>query len=59
MKTENKPTKLKNRYTGEVVYCSNIEEVIQQDPYKFIRVFKEELPGRTYLVNKDAFELAK
>jgi len=59
MKTRNKATKLKNRYTGEVVYCLNIEEVIQQDPYSFIRVYKEELPERTYLVNKDAFELAK
>jgi hypothetical protein len=59
MKKQLKPTKLKNRYTGEVVYCSNIHEVIEQAPYNFIRVFKEDLPQRTYLVNKDAFELAK
>jgi hypothetical protein len=59
MKKQVNPTKLKNRYTGEVVYCTNIKEVIEQAPYNFIRVFKEDLPQRTYLVNKDAFELAK
>lgn len=59
MKKQVKPTKLKNRYTGEVVFCSNIQEVIEQAPYRFIKVYKEDLPQRTYLVNKDAFELAK
>ena len=59
MKKQVKPTKLKNRYTGEVVFCSDIQEVIEQAPYRFIKVYKEDLPQRTYLVNKDAFELAK
>ena len=52
-------SKLKNRYTGEIVLCKDMDEVTQSDNYSFIRVFKEEFPQRTYLVNKEAYELTK
>lgn len=48
-------TKLKNRYTGEIVFCRDIKKVIQENSYTFVQVYKEELPGRIYLVNLDAY----
>ena len=50
-------TKLKNRYTGEIVFCINLKKVIKNESYTFIEVYKEESPGRIYLVNKDAYEV--
>ena len=48
-------TKLKNRYTGEIVFCRDIKKVIKDNSYTFVQVYKEELPGRIYLVNLDAY----
>jgi hypothetical protein len=48
-------TKLKNRYTGEIVFCRDIKKVIQDNSYTFVQVYKKELPGRIYLVNLDAY----
>jgi hypothetical protein len=52
-----KLVKLKNRYNGEIVYCKDINDVTAEGNYTFIKVFKEELPDRIYLVNKDAYVL--
>ena len=47
---------LKNRYTGEFVYCRNPEDVLNHgNGYIFYRVFKKEAPDRIYLVNRDAY----
>lgn len=50
-----KITKLKNTYTGEIVFCENIKEEIKDAGYVFIKVYKDELPTRKYLVNKNAY----
>ena len=51
-----KPTKLKNIYTGDIVYCNNINENSIVDDKVFIKVFKEENLNRTFLVNLAAFK---
>ncbi len=52
-----KPTKLKNIYTGDIVYCHNINETSLVDEKVFIKVYSEENPQRTFLVNKAAFNV--
>ena len=52
-----KTVKLKNRYNGEIVFCDNIDDVIVDGTYNFIKVYKQESPQRIYLVNKDAYTL--
>lgn len=52
-----KVVKLKNRFTGEIVFCKDITDTIDSDGMTFIRVWKEENPQRTYLVNRDAFTI--
>lgn len=54
-RVEEKITKLKNIYTGEVVCTSNLFEKKKESNYTFITVFKEENPKRKYLVNEEAF----
>lgn len=49
--------RLKNVYTGEIVVCQDINDVTEGNGTVFIRVFKEEYPHRTFLVNKEAFKL--
>lgn len=49
--------KLKNVYTGEIVLCKDINETTKGDNITFIRVFKEEYPQRTFLVNQAAFKV--
>ena len=50
-----KVDKLKNIYTGEVVYTSNLFEKRQDSTMTFIRVYKAENPQRIYFVNAEAF----
>jgi len=50
-----KVVKLKNIYTGETVVCEKFEETVQSDGKVFVRVYKEENPLRTFLVNREAF----
>ena len=50
-----KPVKLKNTYTGEIVYCDDVNDEIKEANYIFIKVYKPELPHRKYLVNKNAY----
>jgi len=52
-----KPTKLKNIYTGDIVYCHNINETSLVDEKVFIKVYSEDNPLRTFLVNKAAFNV--
>jgi hypothetical protein len=50
-----KLVKLKNTYTGEIVYCDDVTDEIREANYVFIKVYKPELPHRKYLVNKNAY----
>lgn len=52
-----KIVKLKNIYTGEIVFCSDVNETIDGDGKTFIKVFKEEHPQRIFLVNREAFNI--
>lgn len=53
------PTKLKNKYSNEFVMCDNMKDIVEDENYKFIKVYKQEQPHRVYLVNKDAYEVVK
>lgn len=61
MKTkEVKPMKLINRYQNtDVVYCTDINDVIKDGNYNFVKVYKQENPNRLFLVNLDAFNVVK
>jgi hypothetical protein len=52
-----KVKKLKNRYTNEVVYTKNINETVVNGETTFIKVYREGMPHREFLVNKDSFEI--
>lgn len=49
--------RLKNRYTGDIVYTKSYDTVEEQGGMKFIRVYDEKNPERTYMANRDAFEV--
>ena len=46
---------LKNIYTGEIVFSSNLYEKRVDGTMTFIQVYKTEDPQRKYLVNSAAF----
>lgn len=50
-----KISKLKNIYTGEFVFTSNLFEKRIDGNMTFIQVFTEQNPQRKYFVNSDAF----
>jgi hypothetical protein len=52
-----KVTKLKNKYTGDIFCTNDFNEIAEQNGIKFVRVFHENHPDRTFLVNRDAFEI--
>lgn len=54
-----KTVKLKNIFNGEIVYCNDLNDITETNGVKFIKVFKEENLERTFLVNKEAFEIVK
>lgn len=54
-----KDVKLENRYTGEIVYCRNLDKITTSGDMVFIRVYKQENPEREYLVNRAAFEVVE
>lgn len=54
-KAKEKITKLKNIYTGEVVFTSNLFEKRVDSNLTFIQVYTESNPGRKYFVNGAAF----
>lgn len=47
--------RLKNRYTGVVVFTKDYEDVYRINEMNFIRVYEESNPERTYLANREAF----
>lgn len=49
--------KLKNRYSSEIVYTENYDEVRKEGNYNFILVHHAENPNRKFLVNRDAYEI--
>ena len=51
--------KLVNKYTKEEVYTRDYDDVIKEGANEFIRVFNQNNPNRTYLVNRTAFVIAK
>jgi len=51
--------KLVNKYTKEEVYTRDYDDVIKEGTNEFIRVFNQNNPNRTYLVNRTAFVIAK
>ena len=50
-----KIVKLKNIYTGEIILCRDLKDTTEGDGKVFVKVFKEENPQRTFLVNREAF----
>lgn len=54
-----KDVELKNKYTGDIVYTRKLNEVTNVNDINFIRVYSKDNPERTYLVNRDAYEVIK
>jgi len=54
-----KTIRLVNKYTKEEVYTRNYDDVIVEGTNEFIRVFQQSNPQRTFLVNRQAFVVAK
>ena len=50
-----KLVELKNIYSGEIVFSSNLYEKRVDGTMTFIQVYKSEDPQRKYLVNSAAF----
>jgi hypothetical protein len=48
--------KLKNLYTGEIVFTENFDDIRKVNDLALIEVYKEENPKRKYLVNRNAFQ---
>jgi hypothetical protein len=57
MNTQETFVRLKNKYTNDIVFTKNIKDVYTQGGMDFIRVYNEKNPERTYLANKEAFEI--
>jgi hypothetical protein len=49
--------RLKNKYTNDIVFTKDIKDVYTQGGMDFIRVYNEKNPERTYLANREAFEI--
>jgi hypothetical protein len=47
--------KLKNLYTGEIVYTMDFDNLVVRDGQSFITVFKEESPNRFFLANRESY----
>ena len=58
-KVKNSAVKLINKYTKEEVYTRDYDNVIKEGANEFIKVFNQNNPQRTYLVNRTAFVIAK
>ena len=52
---DKKIMKLKNLYSGDIVFTEDINDIRRVNEIEFIEVFNEENPQRKYLVNKNAF----
>jgi hypothetical protein len=47
--------KLKNLYSGEIVFTENFDDIRKVNELELIEVFKQENTQRKYLVNRNAF----
>ena len=54
-----KITRLVNKYTKEEVYTRDYDDFVREGTNEFIRVFQKSNPQRTFLVNRQAFVVAK
>ncbi len=54
-KTAAKVVKLRNLYTGDIVFTDKYNTPASSDGATFIPVYSETNPQRIYLVNKQAF----
>ena len=52
---DKKNVKLKNLYSGEIVFTENFDDIRKVNELELIEVYKEDNPQRKYLVNKNAF----
>jgi hypothetical protein len=52
-----KLSELKNLYTGDIVFCKDLNDVIENDGIIFVRVFNKDNPERTFLVNRESFKI--
>lgn len=50
-------TKLKNKYSGIIVYTKDYNDVTIMGEMNFIRVYEEKNSARTYIANREAFEI--
>lgn len=50
-------TKLKNKYSGIIVYTKDYNDVTIMGEMNFIRVYEEKNSERTYIANREAFEI--
>lgn len=57
MKKVEKVVRLKNRYTGDIVYTKSYDTFDEENGMKFIAVYNEKNPERTYKANREAFEV--
>jgi hypothetical protein len=57
MELQEKFVRLKNKYTNDIVFTKDLEDVYTQGGMDFIRVYNEKNPERTYLANKAAFDI--
>jgi len=49
--------KLINLYTGEIVYCRDMKNILESGDMKLVCVYKKENPQREYRVNINAFRI--
>jgi hypothetical protein len=54
---QKKLLKLRNQYTGDIVFTENYDTPSVTDGTTFIPVYSENNPSRIYLVNKQAFSI--
>lgn len=54
---EKRLVKLRNHYTGDIVYTEKYDVPPASDGMTFIPVFSETNPNRIYLANKQAFSV--
>ena len=47
---KDKNVKLKNLYSGDIVYARNIKETVSSENITFVKVFREDNPQREFLV---------
>lgn len=52
-----KVLKLKNNFTGEIVFCKDVNDVYEVNGISFIKVWKEENQQRIFLVNRESFTI--